>query len=778
MNNRIYAFVNQVNKIAFDEKDETILLHNTCRAAVEFGQFKMACISLVNNESKKIKCIYQYGVPGENTKSFRDFLYKYITIQERILKTGNYYISSGFSNHTEQANRKPVDANVPCIILPIKRKAGDVIGTFNLYDCQPICFDGQKLMLILDAITNISAALEQIENTEKNILTKQLARNEKRFRTLVEKSTDMLMLSTIGGKILYGSPAITQILGYSLEEIKNKPATEYIHPDAIATFIDDRMKIAKDPKRSTYFQHQLKHKDGHWIWCEGTGVNMLHDPDINAIVSSFRDITERKLEEQRREFDEKNLNALINSSPDLIWSVDKELKLLTCNDSFKNTFKQVIGHEIKNGDKILPGFHIGHQNSYKEFYELALTGKTFKQIIQDKNSWTEVYFYPICLESTVIGTACHSRDITKIKQSEKDLIESEKRYRQIVETSQEGIWVLDENNKTTFVNEKTCEILEYSRAEMIGRTHLSFKDEKSIQSALESIERRKMGIRETMETKFVTKSGRTIWVQLSANPIFNDKGDYQGGLAMMTDITERKVAEIERIKIVNDLQLRNAELEQFSYIVSHNLRAPVANIMGASNMLKDPELAEEDIEILNSSINKSIMKLDDVIKDLNLILQTKSEFNTTKEIIRFSDIIEDIKISLKNVIQLIDININYDFSELDYFMTLKPFLYSIFFNLISNSIKYRKPEIQCVIDIKSQPVNNGIEIIFTDNGIGMNLQKRSNQIFGLYQRFHTHIEGKGMGLFMVKTQTEALGGRITLESEENIGTTFKIEFPI
>jgi signal transduction histidine kinase/CHASE3 domain sensor protein len=241
---------------------------------------------------------------------------------------------------------------------------------------------------------------------------------------------------------------------------------------------------------------------------------------------------------------------------------------------------------------------------------------------------------------------------------------------------------------------------------------------------------------------------------------------------------ELKLAEIARMKMVNELLQRNNDLEQFAYIISHNLRAPVANIIGASSALNGTDLSAEDKEILSRGINTSIIKLDEVVNDLNHILQIKSEITEVKEIVCFSELMDDIRISILNLINKDDIEIKYDFSVINEFLTLKPYLYSIFFNLISNSVKYRRHNIHTLIEVKSNLVKNKIELIFTDNGLGIDLKKRGSQIFGLYKRFHTNIEGKGMGLFMVKTQVKILGGEISLKSEENNGTEFKIEFEI
>ena len=239
---------------------------------------------------------------------------------------------------------------------------------------------------------------------------------------------------------------------------------------------------------------------------------------------------------------------------------------------------------------------------------------------------------------------------------------------------------------------------------------------------------------------------------------------------------EKEQRDIERAKMVADLVTRNNDLEQFAYIISHNLRAPIANIIGASGVLTDPDLCDEDKEILNAGIGKSIRKLDDVVQDLNHILEIKAKVNENKETVCFSELVDEIKVSIKNLIDRYDIEIVADFAAVNELLTLKPFIYSIFYNLISNSVKYRRQDIPCIIQIKSRKMENHVKLLFTDNGLGIDLHKNAGQVFGLYKRFHTNVEGKGMGLYMVKTQVETLGGKIGIKSAANAGTRFTIEF--
>lgn len=246
----------------------------------------------------------------------------------------------------------------------------------------------------------------------------------------------------------------------------------------------------------------------------------------------------------------------------------------------------------------------------------------------------------------------------------------------------------------------------------------------------------------------------------------------------MWDITAQKASEKERETMTNDIIQRNKDLEQFAYIISHNLRAPVANILGFSELLKDDSNTQEQLKEFVEIISASAHTLDHVISDINYILQVKSEVSEMKKNIFFSELVKDIMVSIKNMLEKENVTIRFDFDEVDEFLTLKSYIYSVFYNLIINSIKYRRPDADPIIHIKSLRREGSVILKFKDNGLGIDLEKKGHQVFGLYKRFHTHTEGKGMGLYMTKTQVETMGGRITIRSKVNVGTEFKIEFTL
>lgn len=231
----------------------------------------------------------------------------------------------------------------------------------------------------------------------------------------------------------------------------------------------------------------------------------------------------------------------------------------------------------------------------------------------------------------------------------------------------------------------------------------------------------------------------------------------------------------ELLNTNEELVKYNNELVQFSYTVSHNLRGPVARLLGLTRLLKITKELNERSQLQNL-ILKSSEELDEILKDISLIVDIRNEIYRVRERVYFED-------ELKKALSLLDVNIkdeynfNVDLSSAPSIFGVRPMLQSIIYNLLSNAIKYQSPDRQLQIRIKSY-ARSGYKTILevSDNGIGIDLANQQNNIFKLYKRFHTHVSGKGLGLYLVKTQVEALGGEIEVESKVDNGTTFRIIF--
>jgi PAS domain S-box-containing protein len=279
------------------------------------------------------------------------------------------------------------------------------------------------------------------------------------------------------------------------------------------------------------------------------------------------------------------------------------------------------------------------------------------------------------------------------------------------------------------------------------------------------------------ETSYPGQDGNSEWYRISMNPVKDHRNKTIGLCCSAINITGVKLVETERARIADELVQRNQDLEQFSYIVSHNLRAPLANVTGLCQILKHADISLRERMETENFLFQSILKLDAIVKDLNDILGVRRGIKEKMEKVIFSGLLSDVLAGFHLVIEQENIIILTDFSEASEFFTIKSYLYSIFFNLVSNSIKYRQQDKTTIIDISSWKENDRLIIRFKDNGRGIDLASKRNEVFGLYKRFHLDIEGKGMGLFMVKTQVRLLGGDIDIQSLPGVGTSFLIELP-
>lgn len=236
---------------------------------------------------------------------------------------------------------------------------------------------------------------------------------------------------------------------------------------------------------------------------------------------------------------------------------------------------------------------------------------------------------------------------------------------------------------------------------------------------------------------------------------------------------EQKTAELQQSN--EELIKHNNELQQFSNTLSHNLRGPVANLLGLAQLFK-MDSGQEDQDVIAGHILKSAESLDGIIKDLNKVVELRNNLFQIKEKIEIQKTVEEVWFVLdQNVKQCngkLMLNI-----DVPVFYGVRPYFQSIIYNLISNAIKYRHIDRDCLIRISSANKDNKCIIEVQDNGIGIDLDRYGEKIFGMYKRFHDHMEGKGLGLFLTKQQVEAMNGRIHVESKLGIGTRFSIELP-
>ncbi len=499
------------------------------------------------------------------------------------------------------------------------------------------------------------------------------------------------------------------------------------------------------------------------------------------MIGLNRDITEQKLIEESLQNSKNRLIKILQNSPIASCIAKFDHSVIFYNTQFTNLFGYTI-NDIPNLEQwwLLAYPDEDYREAIKEewFARIEQAQITQSQFVTmdskvrcKDGSYRFIEFYYANMDEEYL---VNFNDITaRVKYEEQLALSS-----LIINSIDDAIISKSIDGKVTSWNRAAEKLLGYKANEIIGKTtdHLKpsevFKDEEKEIIA-------KVNAGESVnhyETKRKRKDGEQIDVSLTISSILDMNGKVTGVSKILRDITYQKRMEEERDKNINHLLQRNRDLEQFSYIISHNLRGPVVTILGLTNLMNDANLSEIEKKKIMSGVNASVNNLDSVIKDLNIILQVKGQSNEKKKQILFSDLVNEVELSLKDTIQKESVKILSDFDATDEIVTLKDYMYNVFCNLISNSIKYRQSEVSPIIKIKSEIVGKDLILRFKDNGIGIDLEKYGHEVFSLNKRFNLNIEGRGLGLFMVKTQIESLGGRISLKSTINRGTEFIITF--
>jgi PAS domain S-box-containing protein len=371
------------------------------------------------------------------------------------------------------------------------------------------------------------------------------------------------------------------------------------------------------------------------------------------------------------------------------------------------------------------------------------------------------------------------QDITKQKEEENRL-----RLHETVFTEAKDSIIITEatsnNNeipKIVFANPAYSIMTGYDHNEIIGKSLHFFLGENSDREQMKKLSNAITNKEECfLEIIFYKKDQSEYWVRLSFIPVYNTEKELSHWISIQRDITEEKKLEKEKEILIRELTTNNKDLKQFSYITSHNLRAPLSNLTGLLNLIDDISIEDSELKEILTGFKVSTHLLNETINDLAKVITIKDSPSSQIETLLIKELFNNILNQVKYQIETIKPVINIDFDNAVNINTNKAYFESILLNLLTNALKYRSKDKPLIINIAITEINKKIVINFKDNGIGIDLERHKDKIFGLYQRFHNYPDSKGLGLYLVKSQIETMGGTISIKSEVNKGTAYLLTF--
>jgi signal transduction histidine kinase len=488
------------------------------------------------------------------------------------------------------------------------------------------------------------------------------------------------------------------------------------------------------------------------------------------ILPLLRKINKNYKESRTKEF---RNQAVIDNTEDTIWSLDKNFNLLTANKTYLSKTSK-IDSSIVIGSNLRNKFYFGENiHDYNNVFEGKSFSKTYKTIKNGITNHYELYFYPITENEKVIGCCIRQCDVTQLHKTIQDLQHGEEKLKEAQQIADFGNWFWNIEEDEIYISEHLNNIFaipkEYQKEYLtfpflVNLIHPDDREafENSVTSSIKNKEPHDIIYRVTVggQLKFIHQKGKAFYKDDDAIKAYRMAGTAQD--VTKTIITNQKI------------ENQNKELQNFIYILSHNLKRPIANILALQSLYEEGD--NETNDGIMTNIQACCVALNTTIKDLNLSLSLKEISKEDFTEVDVCEILDDIQVLLNK--DIIDTKAKiYTKITQDKIMGVKSYFVNIFYNLVLNSLKYHNPDTPLTIKISVFKNRNAIVVKIEDNGQGMLLTpERRKKIFDMYGRLSGKTKGKGLGLYLVKTQVEAMNGTIDVESEVGVGTTMILHF--
>lgn len=676
---------------------------------------------------------------------------------------------------------------------PMFNKQGSFIGTsilvINITDSisfNPI-YNIQKDEII--GVACASGNITELRDKEKLFLEQNKVASKKEtnlqklsdeLEKIMNSSLDVICTIDGRGRFTRVSAASKKLWGYAPEELIGRECINIVSPSQTKATIEAAQRVRAGIEM-THFENVFIKKSGlpvYLVW------SAKWDSEAKTMFCIAKDITGIKEVDRQKYEAEQKFSTLIQKGADMVAILDRDgnYKYLS------NNIERILGYKSEellgrsSFDFIHPDDVAKMSNALEALLycsEVEIADFRFKDGF-GKWIWIEVIGSNMLDNEMIKGIVINSRDVTERKLQEQELRNSNERFEIVSKATNEAIWDYDVLTGDLYWNENYSTLFGYEKASNNLESWKQNIHPEDLDETWNSFQKLVNGTNDRYwkgEYRYRKTDGNFAHIFDQGYLLSDENGKTIRIVGAMQDISGRKEIENEKELIIEELTTSNNDLKQFSFITSHNLRAPLSNIQGILNLIDKNDLNDTNKKMFGL-LKDSSAQLQETIKDLTDIIVIRETAAVSKHEINLMTIFNNVKNNFLNTFHQIPHELRSDFQVETAYLN-KSYLESIFINLLSNAIKYRGNDRTLILDVSTtQSTTGDLVIKFRDNGIGLDLIKCKNRMFGMYQRFHENVEGRGLGLFMVKAQVTSMGGTIDLESDLNKGTEFTIKLPM
>ncbi|MEW6113143.1 MAG: PAS domain S-box protein [Thermodesulfobacteriota bacterium] len=583
-------------------------------------------------------------------------------------------------------------------------------------------------------------------------------------RSLIEASLDPLVTISAEGKITDVNTGTERVTGYSRNELIGADFADYFTDPSKARA--GYQQVFRDGSVKDY-ELEIRHRDGQLTPVMYNASVYSDEPGkVLGVFAAARDISDRKDAEKALQAASAYNRSLIEASLDPLVTISAEGKVTDVNTATERVTgysrEELIGTDFTNYFTDPEKASAGYQKAFKDG-----SVRDYELEIQHKDGELTPVMYNASLyqdeSGQIIGLFAAARDITESKRAEKALQQANAYNRSLIEASLDPLVTISAEGKITDVNTATERVTGYQRSELIGTEFADyFTDPLRARDGYQQVFRD--GSVKDYELEIRHKNGTLTQVTYNASLYYDEFGKIIGLFAAARDISARKQAERERERLIEELEAKNAELERFTYSVSHDLRSPLITIRSFLGFVSEAvsngntENLKPDLE----RIDKAAEKMGQLLGEILELSRVGRMFNPPTEV-QVDDIISEAMELLSGTISQRGVQVQIA-PDMPVLYVDRPRILEVFQNLIENSMKFMGDQSQPRIEIGTKREGEETVLFVRDNGIGIN-PLYHEKVFGLFNKLDQKTEGTGIGLALAKRIVEVHGGRMWVESK-------------
>ncbi len=618
-------------------------------------------------------------------------------------------------------------------------------------------------------------------------------------KTITENATAALFMINEQGYCTYMNQAAIELSGYTPEEMKKGTFHEMIHH----SYSDGSpypasecpiLKVLPSQKALRKHEDVFIKKDGTFINVACTARPIVEMDLPNSIVIEVRDITEEKKGQQAIIESEARFRLMAENAPVMIWIHDSEGQCIYVNRQWTEFTGLPLQNSLGKGWRV--ALHPEEVEQHRALYNIKSSKRENFRFEYRLRNQSGAYHWVVTsgtprfdTNGKFLGYIGSVIDISERIEAERKLKHNIQLLEMIFMEAPAMVALINPKDKTYISTNPSFRKL-YGNRNLNGKSIYDAHPEPEVQGYLNLLETvidtRKSYIGK--EAPLYVDRNNTGQLSLGYfnfvyQPLATPDGEIEALLVFAVEVTELVAGRHMLANVNKELSQKNKELtrinndlDNFVYTASHDLKSPIANLEGLITYLK-PKLADKlgPIEIkLIDMVNSSIEKLKQTITDLTEITKVQKDLQDQIEPVSFEEALADVKDNIKGMIVNAKAIITTDF-QVPSIPYARKNLRSILYNLLSNAIKYRSLERRAEIHLRTELAGDYTLLTFSDNGLGIKPDQLP-KLFAMFQRLHNHVEGTGIGLYIVKRIIENNEGKIEVDSIPDVGTTFRIYF--